>query len=718
MMLLDVIYVNFNSTEFLTDSINSLYKNKGDIHLNIIVVDNSSEDDPHQLQFKFPEIKLILNRENTGFGAAINQTLTYCLSKYIILLNPDSLVSDGFFEASIQYMEQNDHIGVMGPMIYNDDGSVQGSARTFPTPLTSLFGRNSPITRLFPNNSITKANILTLCDDKNTSREVDWVSGACMVVRKEAMLAVRGFDERFFLYWEDTDLCRRIWNAGWKVVYYPGASVVHSVGKSSNTRPIFANFQFHKSCYRLYVKYTKGPFSIFTPLAGIALMYRFLFAVLVNQLTGALNRIKKIHKHGRMRGEPKKQKIRILRVISRMNIGGVSLHVNNLTKNLDTNKFSTRLITGTVSPGEGDMGYIAGYKKGVQVVIPELQREISPYDDLKSLLKVIKEIYRFSPDIIDSHTSKAGAISRVAAFICNLFRKRKIITVHTFHGNVLSGYFSKGKSFIFLMTERLLATLTDTIIAISTTQKWELLNIYKIGSPKKIPIIKLGFDLEPFQNAFRLKGELRKSLHISDDTVLIAMVGRMAPIKNHRMFLAAGKQLIENQTNKKIKLILVGDGEVRQQLEDYTGSLGIGENVLFYGWVKDIARIYADIDILALTSLNEGTPVSIIEAMAAAVPVVTTGVGGIKDLLGRFGSEQPGDNGVTICERGILCPKGDSTVFSNALKYMIESNYLLDKQKFAKAQNFVVENYSLGRLIDDIDALYERLLRGRELYPN
>ncbi len=197
-------------------------------------------------------------------------------------------------------------IGILGPMILDEDGGIQGSARAFPTPLTSLFGRNSPITKMFPNNSITKSNILTWSNEDNTPKEVDWVSGACMVVRREAIQAVRGFDERFFLYWEDTDLCRRIWDVGWKVIYFPGAKVIHSVGMSSNTSPVFANYQFHKSCYRLYEKYAKGPFFIFTPLAGIALMYRFLIAIIFNYLTESLNKIHKIRKQDRDKRRTKK----------------------------------------------------------------------------------------------------------------------------------------------------------------------------------------------------------------------------------------------------------------------------------------------------------------------------------------------------------------------------------------------------------------------------
>jgi len=712
MMVLDIIYINYNSTNHLIKSIETLFQcTQEKYDLNIVVVDNHSDDNANRLTEHFPEIQLIENNKNIGFGAAINQGLTYCHSEFVIFLNPDSLVTDGFIETSMRFMDQNDQIGIMGPMIFDEDGGVQGSARVFPTPLTSLFGRNSPITKMFPNNSITRANILTNQSDGQTPMEVDWVSGACMVVRREAIQAVGGFDERFFLYWEDSDLCRRIRDAGWKVVYFPGANVIHSVGKSSSTRPVFANYQFHKSCYRLYEKYAKWPFSIFSPIAGIALMLRFLTAVLFHHLIGALNRIQQIQAHRRTREEEKKRKIRILRTISRMNIGGASIHVKNLTENLNSEKFAARLITGTVSPGEGDMGYITNFKDNVRIVIPELQREISPSRDLKALFKVIREIHRFKPDIIDSHTSKAGVISRVAALICNLCQRRKIITVHTFHGNVLSGYFGRVKSFLFLMTERFMAKFTDRIIAISQSQKRELVNVYKIDSPKKISVLKLGFDLLPFQTSHRQKGTLRKKLGISNDTLLVGIVGRMAPIKNHRMFLEAGKQLIENQDKKEIRLILVGDGEECHHLEDYTDSLGIRENVVFYGWEKNIPMIYADIDILALTSLNEGTPVSVIEAMAASVPVITTGVGGVKDLLGQFQPGQSRNQSFRVCERGILCPENDPATFAGALNFMLSSDYLNEKHRFDKAQEYVLNHYSMDRLLNEIENLYQKLIQ-------
>ena len=295
MTVLNIIYVNFNSTDLLIKSIQTIFDhNKNRQDLQIIVFDNGSNDDPNRVKVFFPRINLILNRKNIGFGAGVNQALSHCHSKYVIFLNPDSLVNNSLIETSVRFMDQHDKIGILGPMIIDEDGSVQGSARAFPSPLTSIFGRNTPITKLFPNNKITRSNILTWRTDNKTPIEVDWVSGACMVARLEAVQAVGGFDTRFFLYWEDTDLCKRIRDKGWKVVYYPKIKITHFVGKSSSSRPIFAVFQFHKSCYKLYAKYTKGPLSILTPLVGIGLMLRFLFAVIFSYSNKALNRVRTI----------------------------------------------------------------------------------------------------------------------------------------------------------------------------------------------------------------------------------------------------------------------------------------------------------------------------------------------------------------------------------------------------------------------------------------
>ena len=712
MNMIDILYVNYNSSKLLCKSIESVLENSAIRSPNVFVWDNRSNDNVDLIKRHFPLATLIKSGENVGFARGINELIQRSHSPYLVILNPDTLIEKGFVDDTIRFLENNPEVGILGPQILNADGTVQGSARKFPNPMTSLFGRSSPLTKLFPNNSITAKNILTIKNGFHQPIEVDWVSGACMVVRRQIMADLGGFDELFFLYWEDADLCRRIKSAGWKVVYFPTASVTHFGGRSSNTRPVFANYQFHKSCHLLYEKYADWPYSALTPAAAVALMLRFTAAALLNYGHILYLRVRAAASRRADTGVPN-PKIKILRIISRMNIGGPSIHVKNLTEGLDKSKYDTKLITGSVSPNEGDMSYIARFGQDVRLTIPELQREIDPFKDFLALFKVIKIVNRFKPDIVDSHTSKAGAIARLAVFCFNQISQSRIIILHTFHGHVLDGYFSALKANFFQFFERLLAKMTDRIIAISESQKWELSAVYKIDSPKNIDTIKLGFDLVPFLNCSGQKGVLRKKMGVSEKTILIGIVGRLAPIKNHQMFLDAGKLLIERLKEKEIRLILVGDGEEHAFLVRYARDIDIDPFVVFHGWERDIPMIYADFDILALTSLNEGTPVSVIEALAASVPVITTGVGGIKDLLGNYDAKQPESAAFKVCERGILCPKDDARIFANALTYMIESDYLSDHHRFARAKDYVVKNYSIDRLIHDVDLYYQKLVRSR-----
>jgi glycosyltransferase involved in cell wall biosynthesis len=401
-----------------------------------------------------------------------------------------------------------------------------------------------------------------------------------------------------------------------------------------------------------------------------------------------------------------------------MNIGGPSIHVSLLTRKLDRKRFDSKLLTGTISAGEGDMSYLMQGCNGAILTVPELQREIDLRKDLRAFLKLFQTIINQKPQIVHTHTAKAGTVGRLAAGAYQLFSGRHVTLVHTFHGNVLEGYFSPVKSKLFGGIERLLARLTDAIIAISPTQKWDLVEKHGITEAHKVHTINLGFDLSPFTKLDRRRKRIfRDAWKIDDDVVLIGIVGRMVPIKNHRMFLEAAQLVLSRNDHLPVRFVIVGDGELRSQLETYAADLGIREKVLFIGWVRDIPQIYADLDILALTSVNEGTPVSVIEAMAASVPVVSTGVGGIKDLLGAIEDRQPMPGGFKICQRGILCPKEDPDTFSKALAYMIESGYLQDNGRFSKARDYVLKNYSVERLVDDVESLYEKLLNSKRSWP-
>jgi glycosyltransferase involved in cell wall biosynthesis len=401
----------------------------------------------------------------------------------------------------------------------------------------------------------------------------------------------------------------------------------------------------------------------------------------------------------------KHQKTKILRVVSRLNIGGPTLNVKYLIEGLNDERFETKLISGTISPNEGDMSYITQFDRNVMIHISELQREINFFKDAIALIKILKVVLHYQPDIIHSHTSKAGTIARSAAAIYNFFTKKNTLVVHTYHGHVLEGYFSTLKTKLIFLIEKLLASVTDAIIAISHTQKWELTEKYQLANSRKVHIINLGFDLSRFLD-IRGKGILRLKHAIDDHTLVIGIVGRLAPIKNHRLFLDAAKLLLAKYPNKSIKFVIIGDGELKASLKKYTQSIGIEKFVIFYGWEKKIESIYADLDILVMTSNNEGTPVSIIESMAASVPVVTTGVGGVKDLLGRIETRFRSETEFSICERGILCPKGNANAISNGIQYLVDSD---NQALLEKARNFVFNNYTEKRLIKKMLELYNKL---------
>jgi glycosyltransferase involved in cell wall biosynthesis len=255
-----------------------------------------------------------------------------------------------------------------------------------------------------------------------------------------------------------------------------------------------------------------------------------------------------------------------------------------------------------------------------------------------------------------------------------------------------------------------MAKLTDYIIAISATQKKELVEEFQIAPENKVKTIELGFDLRPFMNNDHLKGNFRQRLGLNHNNFLVGIVGRLVPIKNHQMFLEAAKALIKERPDLKIVFIVIGDGELRNELEVYCQNENISDRVIFYGWLKDVASVYADLDALALTSINEGTPVSIIEAMASSVPVIATNAGGVVDLLGQSDGN-PYLNGFKICDRGILCRINDPSGFANGLQWLIENhNTQAEKQLVEKAKMFVEKRHTNTRLINDIEKLYSDLV--------
>jgi len=711
--LLDIIIVNYNSTDYLLRCIKSIYGSLRELPAKVFVQDNASQDGVDRLKAEFPKVILSKNRYNMGFSRAINNALRQGDSPYIVLLNPDSYVMDGFFEPILRHMEENPDVGIVGPKILDHDGSVQGSARTFPTPLTGLFGRSSLLTRLFPNNRLTRENILTTRSDGKSPMEVHWVSGACMVVRRKAVDDVGLMDERFFLYWEDADWCRRMRRKGWKVVYFPESPVVHYAGASSEQAPLRSILEFHKSSYRLFEKYRKPSLWLLKPLAIVGLSLRLCFVLVSNGMRVWYEKHKSAvsHKEETLVLE-KRKRIKVLRIIARLNIGGPAIHVHLLTKGLDAEKFEPVLVSGKISPQEGDMSYLFDSYDKSPTIIPELQREISLRMDLKAFRQIFNRLLKERPDIVHTHTAKAGSSARLAVLMYNFICEKKVRTVHTFHGHVFEGYFSRAKSLMFVWIERFLARLTNMIIAISETQKRDLLEKFQIAPAQKIRTVELGFDLRPFLGSKMLKGQFRRSLGINDNTLLIGIIGRLVPIKNHIMFFEAARVFLEENPGVHAKFVVVGDGELRDELEAYCQELGLASHVVFSGWMRNVPLVYADLDMLALTSTNEGTPVSIIEAMASSVPVIATDAGGVMDLLGPPDGI-PSSDGFVVCERGMLCKKNDASGFAKGLKHLMEGDIREKQKRMMRARSFVKGRFSEKRLLHDIESLYLDLMENR-----
>lgn len=406
-----------------------------------------------------------------------------------------------------------------------------------------------------------------------------------------------------------------------------------------------------------------------------------------------------------------KRKIKVLRIITRLNIGGPSIHVSLLTRGLDPDRFESVLVSGTVSALEGDMNYVPQGMGIRPILIPSLKREIHLAGDLKCLVRLVKLLKEERPDIVHTHTAKAGTLGRFAVFLHNLGRREKVLVVHTFHGHVLHGYFSRMKSKMFMWAERILASITDVIIAISESQMRELAQTYCLAPENKFRIVKLGFDLSAFSCLEKLRGRFNRDLGVDPDTILIGIVGRLVSIKNHRMFLDAAGILCKENPDIRVKFVVVGDGELRQELIAHAGEIGIADYVIFCGWKKNLPRIYADLDILALTSINEGTPVSIIEAMACSVPVISTDAGGVRDMLGPLSAEGQSER-FNVCCCGVLCRQNDAQGLADGIRFLI-SNPRLREDISEAARDFVHQHYTEKRLIKDIESIYGELLQGQ-----
>lgn len=404
--------------------------------------------------------------------------------------------------------------------------------------------------------------------------------------------------------------------------------------------------------------------------------------------------------------------MKILRIIARLNVGGPARHVIWLTEGLQNAGYETLLASGVVPPGEDDMSYLAEASGVVPYVIPQMSREISLKDALTTW-KLFRLMLRQRPDLVHTHTAKAGTVGRVAGLMYRwltpgllIGRPRPCRFVHTYHGHVFHSYYGPLKTRLFLAIERTLARLvTDRIVVISEQQRREISEVFRVGRSRQFAVVPLGLDLNDFANWPQRRPRLRAELDFDEDTMLVGIVGRLTEVKNHRLFLNA-VALLKQTSGARARFVIIGDGHLRNELEAQARSLNLGQDVLFLGTRKDPEDFYPALDIVALTSLNEGTPLTLIEAMANARPVIATAVGGVVDLLGPTISSE---DGYRICERGLMVESGDPEGFARGLARLVE-DAALRQGIGAKGPEFVAGHYSKARLLADISRLYRELI--------
>jgi len=388
---------------------------------------------------------------------------------------------------------------------------------------------------------------------------------------------------------------------------------------------------------------------------------------------------------------------RVARIITRLNIGGPSIQAIGLSRELRASGFDTCLIHGRLGDGEGDMTRLLPIGDLDSVHVRDLVRRIAPLRDLRAWWRIYRTLRRWQPDIVHTHMAKAGTLGRLAALAYNRTRAagRRARLVHTYHGHVFEGYFGSPSTRVFVLIERWIGRRTDALIAISPQIARDLVHTYRIARETQLKLIPLGFNLDRLLALSAAdRRSAKASLDVADDMIAITTVGRLTAIKQHTLFLDMAARLAT--ASPRFVFLIVGDGELRSALEARAGELGLAGRVRFLGWRGDLDIVYGASDIFVLTSRNEGTPVALIEAMAAGVASVSTDVGGVRDV-------------VTGPELGSLVPFGDADALARAVLALADAPARRSEIGRA-ARTSVRDRFHATRLVADIRALYTQLL--------
>ncbi len=377
--------------------------------------------------------------------------------------------------------------------------------------------------------------------------------------------------------------------------------------------------------------------------------------------------------------------IRVMYIITRLSIGSPAMHVSLLAQRMPKPDYETTLVTGMANPDAGDMAYFTEAHDVKPIYISSLGFSLNPITNIRAIYQLYRLMREIQPDIVHTHLAKAGFNGRVAARLAGV-----PVIVHTFHTHAFRNHFNPLSVQLFIMVERFTARFTDAIITLTQNLRHDLSEVYRIAHKGRMTTLPLGLDLSDFATTPRKTGLFRKQLHFPADAPLIGIVGRLAPIKNHELFLEAAA-LIHAQLPES-RFVIIGDGEMRTAVEAKIRELQLQDVVQMTGWQNDLTAVYSDLDLLVNSSSSEGTPTPIMEALTAGCPVVATAVGGVPDML---------DHG----RLGMLVFSDDPRFLADAVLLALRNP--LDDQR---ARDIMLNRYGIDRLVSDLDSLYRGLL--------
>ena len=383
---------------------------------------------------------------------------------------------------------------------------------------------------------------------------------------------------------------------------------------------------------------------------------------------------------------------KVVRVITRLNIGGPTIHTLLLTREMAALDYRTVLVAGTCEPEDGDMSYLLQAADSVRWV-PELSRSVRPWRNLKALWRLWRLLRCERPTIVHTHTAMAGCLGRLAAVLSGA-----PIVIHTFHGNSLNEYFSRFRAGVFRRVEQLLARFTDALCVVSPQQARELSAKFHVAPAHKFHVVPLGLELDDY---FGLRPPT------GTGPLTVGWFGRMVPVKNIELLTATIETAL--QRSPDMRFVIAGDGPDRSALMRILDRFG--GRVEWLGWQREILPAMARCDVVLQTSRNEGTPVALIQGMAAARPFVSTAVGGVVDMV--TGGAQRATGGARWYANGVLT-EADATTLADALEALAKDRTLVSRMGLA-GRDLASRQYRKETLVGNVDALYRELLRKKNL---